>query len=168
MDSNWAEHMEVDTVYISRTTPDDEGFLELVGLLDAELAARDGSDHGFYHQYNGLVGLERVVLGSCDGRAVACGGMKAFGRDALEVKRMFTRGDCRGLGLGGRVLEALEEWAREDGFRRIVLETGKRQPEAIALYVRHGYVRTENYGPYKGIANSVCFEKKLFEKPKYR
>jgi GNAT superfamily N-acetyltransferase len=153
--------MGIESVEITRAAPDRLEFRKLVEALDAELAARDGSDHGFYHQFNGLEGLDRVVLATLDGEAVACGGMKAFGDDALEVKRMYTRGACRGQGLGGKVLEALEKWAREDGFLRIVLETGKRQPEAIGLYLKHGYRPRENYGPYAGIANSVCFEKKL-------
>ena len=63
--------------------------------------------------------------------------------------------------MAGEVLRTLENWAREDGFTRIVLETGKRQPEAIALYERYGYQRTDNFGPYVGVANSVCFEKQL-------
>lgn len=153
--------MSADGVHYVRTGAEDPGFRRLVRCLDDELAARDGAEHGFYHQFNGLDGLDRVVLAVCQGAPVACGAMKAFGEDALEVKRMFTSAAHRGLGLGGGVLRALEAWAREDGYARIVLETGRRQPEAIALYTKHGYCRIANYGPYAGVENSVCFEKIL-------
>jgi putative acetyltransferase len=59
------------------------------------------------------------------------------------------------------VLAELEAWAAELGYPKCVLETGKRQPEAIALYEKQGYQRISNYGQYIGVENSVCFEKVL-------
>jgi len=153
--------MENQTVKLLRTDATNPAFRELVALLDAELAERDGPQHGFYHQFNGLEGLDRVVLADHDGQWVACGAMKEFGEDALEVKRMYTRVPFRGQGLAGAVLEELDRWAAEAGFIRLVLETGRRQPEAISFYGKHGFQKIENYGPYVGVANSVCFEKSL-------
>lgn len=105
---------------------------------------------------------ERAIL---QGHAVGCGAIKAFSNDAMheaiEVKRMYVPPDQRGNGIASFVLSALEEWAKEMGYKRCVLETGKRQPEAIALYKKNGYTITPNYGQYIGIANSVCFEKVL-------
>lgn len=78
-------------------------------------------------------------------RPVACGGWRARGAgdgyaggDA-ELKRMFVVPQARGLGLARRILARLEDDARNAGRRRIVLETGTRQPEAIALYESSGY-----------------------------
>ena len=156
-----ASYRKGDFPGLKRTDSMDPDFRDLVRLLDAELAVRDGSEHAFYHQFNGLEGLDRVVIRILDGRAVACGAMKLFDADSLEVKRMFTRPENRGQGMAGWVLRELEAWAAEDGFRRIVLETGKRQPEAIALYEKYGYRRIQNFGPYIGIENSVCFEKRF-------
>jgi GNAT superfamily N-acetyltransferase len=144
-----------------RTNAGNPLFGELVRLLDAELAERDGPDHGFYHQFNGLAGLDRVVLAEYNGQAVACGGMKEFDQNTLEVKRMYTKAAFRGQGLAGTVLQELERWAAEAGYTRIVLETGKRQPEAVAFYTKHRYQRIENYGPYQGVENSLCFEKMI-------
>ena len=144
-----------------RTDSGNLDFQELVKKLDAELAERDGPQHGFYHQFNGIEGLDRVVLAVKDGRAVGCGALKELEADVLEVKRMYTVPEQRGRGLAGKLLHELEQWAVEDGYARIVLETGRRQPEAIGLYQKHGYLKTENYGPYIGVDNSVCFEKKL-------
>ena len=148
-------------VKLIRTDSRDPNFRELVSLLDAELAERDGPQHGFYHQFNGLEGLDRVVMVGQGGKMIACGAMKDFFTNTLEVKRMYTRETSRGQGLASKILLELERWAAEDGYDRIVLETGKRQPEAVAFYQKHNYKRIENFGPYKGVDNSLCFEKRL-------
>jgi GNAT superfamily N-acetyltransferase len=140
------------------THPD---FVKLVGLLDAELAERDGEDHAFYNQYNGMDGLDFCMLVYSGETAVGCGAMKRFSADHLEIKRMYTLGEWRGKGIAGKVLRGLEDWAREIKVKACVLETGKRQPEAIALYESKNYQRIANFGPYIGIENSVCFEKLL-------
>ena len=57
------------------------------------------------------------------------------------------------------ILTELEAWAAELSYSKCILETGKRQPEAIALYLKQGYVNIPNYGQYAGVDNSVCFEK---------
>ena len=148
-------------IKLVRTTSEDPDFRGLVAALDADLAHRDGEEHAFYHQFNGIAHLNRAVVAYLDGHPAGCGALKEFGQDALEVKRMYTRPGYRGRGVAGQVLRALEQWAAEGGFVRCVLETGRRQPEAIALYERHGYARIPNFGPYAGVANSLCFEKRL-------
>lgn len=57
------------------------------------------------------------------------------------------------------MLNNLINWAEELNYSKIVLETGKNQPEAISLYQKTGFVRIKNYGPYTNIENSLCFEK---------
>ena len=138
-------------------------FRLLVEKLDEELSLRDGPDHSFYHQYNGIDGLDQVVLAYEGDVSVACGALKPFGPAAMEIKRMFVLPTHRGQGVAQKVIHALEAWAWESGVSRCVLETGKRQPEAIAFYRKSGYVQIENYGPYRGIENSLCFEKSLEE-----
>ena len=134
-------------------------FIGLVRDLDAELAKRDGNEHAFYHQFNKIDQVHHVILAYLDGKAVGCGGLKQFDGQTMEIKRMFVLPLHRGKGIASMILEGLEEWAAELSFRRFILETGKRQPEAIALYFRNGYRIIPNYGQYLGIANSVCFEK---------
>ena len=94
---------------------------------------------------------------------VACGAIREFSQDAMEVKRMFTLPASRGKGFAIKILSELEKWARELKYKKCVLETGKRQPEAIALYHKAGYKIISNYGKYAGIENSVCFEKELMK-----
>ncbi|ACT92267.1 GNAT family N-acetyltransferase [Dyadobacter fermentans] len=146
---------------LRRTDSEDPDFITLVKLLDAELAERDGADHGFYSQFNKIDKIRHVVVCYENGQPVGCGAVKPFDDEAMEVKRMYVSPAGRQKGIASRVLAELETWAAEMGYTKCVLETGKRQPEAIALYERRGYLRTPNYGQYVGVENSVCFEKSL-------
>lgn len=144
-----------------RTTSVNPHFISLVALLDTELAHRDGADHSFYAPYNKIDQLNHVIVAYEDEQPVACGALKPFDKEAMEVKRMFTQPQYRGRAIAAQVLQALELWARELGYTSCVLETGKRQPEAVRLYQKSGYQVIPNYGQYAGIENSLCFRKML-------
>lgn len=146
---------------IVRTNSENLDFISLVRLLDADLAKRDGAEHSFYAQFNKIDALRHAVVAYRDAEAVGCGALKPFEADSMEIKRMFVVPAHRGSGIATEMLNALEEWARELKFSRCVLETGRRQPEAIALYKKNGYEVIPNYGQYAGISNSVCFAKAL-------
>ena len=148
-------------ITIVRTNSSDSDFLDLVKSLDRELAIRDGEEHAFYSQFNTLAKIQHVVLAYEDPTPVGCGAMKQFEADSMEIKRMYVFPEYRGLGIATKVLAELERWAGESGYVRCVLETGKKQPEAIALYTKNGYSSIPNYGQYVGKENSVCFEKKI-------
>jgi GNAT superfamily N-acetyltransferase len=96
-----------------------------------------------------------------DGVAVGCGGVCRFDATRAELKRMYVAPAARGLGLGRRILAALEAQARRLGYVAVVLETGNRQPEALRLYESAGYERIPCYEPYASRELSVCFEKQL-------
>ena len=145
-----------------RTNSSHPDFVNLVQLLDADLAFRDGAENAYYAQFNKIDSLKNCVVAYIDGQAVGCGAFKPFeAGKSVEVKRMYVLESHRGKGIAGLILAELEKWAFELGYPQSVLETGKRQPEAIALYTKHGYHVIENYGQYKGIENSVCFMKSL-------
>lgn len=146
---------------LRRCSSTDPAFLELVALLDADLARRDGDEHAFYAQFNTVEALEYCVVLEDRGQPISCGAIKSFDPGTMEVKRMFTRPDSRGAGLARRILGELEKWAGELDKERCVLETGKRQPEAVAFYRARGYKAIPNYGQYIGVENSLCFEKTL-------
>lgn len=146
---------------LSRTDSENPVFLQLVKLLDADLAERDGEDHDFYSLYNGLEKIRHAVLCHVHDEAVGCGAMKQVDADTMEVKRMYVKPGHRGSGIATIVLRELERWASDLNMTRIILETGKRQPEAIRLYEKNGYLKTENFEPYVGVENSVCFKKQL-------
>lgn len=135
--------------------------MELVQLLDEDLAIRDGDEHAFYHQFNKIDSLKNVVVLFVEDGAVSCGAFKPYSENSVEIKRMFTLLENRGKGLAAKVLTEIETWANELGFKSAVLETGINQPEAIGLYKKCGYVQIQNFGQYAGVENSVCFEKSL-------
>jgi putative acetyltransferase len=144
-----------------RATSENFAFQQLVQLLDRDLAQRDGDEHGFYAQYNKIDLIRHTVVAYADDEPVGCGAFKEYAPDSVEIKRMFVQPAHRQRGVARAVLAALETWAAELGYANCVLETGKRQPEAIALYQRSGYELTPNYGQYIGIDNSVCLRKTL-------
>ena len=95
-----------------------------------------------------------AVARSEAGRAIGCGAITlvpGYG----EVKRMFVSPSARGQGAGRQLLAFLEESAKTRGCARFVLETGYLQAEALALYLRSGYVRCRAFGPYSEDPNSV-------------
>jgi GNAT superfamily N-acetyltransferase len=101
-------------------------------------------------------------------RPVATGGWRSQDRNDegnedgdAELKRMFVVAEMRGRGLARRILAALEEDARAAGRVRMVLETGTKQPEAIALYTSSGYEPCAKFGYYRHHADSLCFAKRL-------
>lgn len=144
-----------------RTDSGNEDFAALVGQLDADLAQRDGSDHSFYAQFNKVNEIKYAVVAYENGIPVGCGAMKEYSPDAIEIKRMYTLPASRGKGIASIVLYELELWAAELSYKKCLLETGKRQPEAITLYKKNGYTIIPNYGQYAGVENSVCFEKEI-------
>ncbi|MEM7574386.1 MAG: GNAT family N-acetyltransferase [Bacteroidota bacterium] len=146
---------------IQRVPPNHPDFIQLVTELDAGLAISDGEDHAFYDQFNKLDNIKYVVLAFLNEQAVGCGAIKAFDAATMEVKRMYVRPQHRGKGIATQTLSALEAWAVELGASRCILETGHKQPEAIALYHKCEYQIISNYGQYAGVANSVCFEKRI-------
>lgn len=145
----------------NRTDSCDEDFKKLVVLLDKELAIRDGEEHAFYDQFNKIKNIKNVIVAYADQQPVATGAFKEFSSEAVEIKRMFVKPVFRGRGIAYQILQQLENWAAELGYSCCVLETGKKQPEAIALYKKSGYRVIPNYGQYAKVANSVCMQKEI-------
>jgi len=148
-------------ITIKRTNSENSDFISLVAKLDTYLAEVDGEDHEFYNQFNSITTLQHVIVLYKNDIAVGCGAIKEFDTTSVEVKRMYVSPKNRGFGLASQILKELENWAVELKYMNCILETGKRQIEAIALYQKNGYTITPNYGQYKGVENSTCFLKML-------
>lgn len=95
------------------------------------------------------------------GEAAACGGLKIFGTDYGEVKRMYVRPVYRGRGLGKAVLNHLAEYTQQQQVNVLRLETGIYQVEAIGLYESWGFQRRPPFGEYSVDPLSVYFEKRI-------
>lgn len=144
-----------------QTNQTSKDFQQLVALLDAELAIRDGDDHDFYHQFNGIDALDHVVVAYSNNKAMGCGAFKVHNKQQIEIKRMYVLPAARKKGYAAAILSALETWATDIGFGEAILETGKAQIEALSFYPKQGYLVIPNFPPYIGIDNSVCFSKPL-------
>lgn len=144
-----------------RSTSNDPDFKGLVALLDQDLKTRDGDDHAFYAQFNKVDTIKHTIIAYADHKPVGCGAIKVYDADTWELKRMFVHPASRGTGIATAVLMELEGWAQELNCKKLILETGQAQPEAIALYKRNKYIPMPNYGQYAGVENSVCMFKNL-------
>ena len=130
---------------------------EMRGIYAGEADSGPSRDAQMFEESNGGAFLAVRV----DGRSVGCGGVCRFDVTRGELKCMYVEPAARGLGLGRRLLDALEAEARRLGYAAIVLETGDRQPEALGLYASAGYERIPCYEPYASRELSLCFEKLL-------
>lgn len=148
-------------IVLKRTNSDHKDFQKLIEKLDKDLAIRDGKDHSFYAQFNKIDMIKHVVIAYDYDIPVGCGAIKEYSDNTMEVKRMFVSPERRGQGVASLVLKELELWTKELNFKKCILETGKKQPEAIKLYTKNQYQIIPNYGQYKDVENSVCFEKEL-------
>ncbi|WP_341719515.1 GNAT family N-acetyltransferase [Micromonospora sp. FIMYZ51] len=103
------------------------------------------------------------LVARLDGEPVGCGGWRSHGADGdtAELKRMYTAPQARGRGVARAVLAAIERSAREHGRKRIILECGDRQPEAIAMYTAAGYQRIPNFGFYADAPGCLSFARPL-------
>jgi len=148
-------------IKIIRTNSDNRDFINLIKYLDADLAERDGNAHSFYAQFNKIDKIKYVVVAYEYSKPIGCGAIKEYAPTTMEIKRMYTLPESRGKGIATKVLTELEIWATELSYEKCILETGKKQPEAIGLYKKNGYKLIPNYGQYAEIENSLCFEKDI-------
>ncbi|NYI04313.1 GNAT family N-acetyltransferase [Allostreptomyces psammosilenae] len=144
----------------------------MVAAAQAELKARYGEED--------LTAMETAefapprglfAVGYQAGRPVACGGWRVkepapeqgLRAGDVELKRLLVVEEARGRGLSRKLLAWLEDAARLAGHRRMVLETGTRQPEAIGLYLSSGYQPIAKFGFYRDDPESLCYAKPLTE-----
>jgi len=144
-----------------RTTSKNFDFRKMVNALDEDLNQRNGDIQRQYDLYNKIDKIKHAVVVYVGENPVGCGCFKRFDEETVEMKRMFVLPEMRGKRLAARLLQELETWAVEEGFTQAVLETGRRQIEAQSLYSKAGYFRTENYGQYVGMEDSICYRKEL-------
>jgi GNAT superfamily N-acetyltransferase len=136
----------------------------LIDALNAELAARypePGATHFRLDAEEVAANKGAFLIGYLDGEPVACGAIRCIDAGIAEIKRMYVIPSARGRGFSAVILAALEEKARELGVRRLVLETGPRQLEALALYRRAGFVSILRFGEYIDSELSLCMGKDL-------
>ena len=134
---------------------------ELIRELDAEITARypgspiNGIDAVNFENDGGYFVVAREA-----GHAVGCGAFRPADDRSAEIKRMFVKASARRRGIARKILRHLEEEIRRRGFQSIVLETGRDQPEALALYEAEGFFPIPAFLDYVGSPISRCYAKK--------
>ncbi|HVM14555.1 MAG TPA: GNAT family N-acetyltransferase [Egibacteraceae bacterium] len=135
----------------------------LLAELDVELHERYGgggdpvrADAADFAPPEGL-----FLVAWVDGQAEGCAGFRRLDDATAELKRMYVRPERRGTGLARALLAAVEECAVASGYRRMWLETGLPQPEAMALYRASGYEPIASFGQYADSPSQRCFGKAL-------
>jgi len=146
---------------LNRTTASDPDFQYLVIALDQELSILYGEEQKFFQRHNQIDLSAKVIVAYHQNQPVACGCFRPTAKNCVEIKRMFTLPEMRNQGFAKKILNALEAWALEENVERIILETGVKQPEAVAAYTKSDYKVIENYGHYVNNASSICMEKFL-------
>lgn len=146
-------------MHLVRTNSNDPSFVQLVRALDEDLTSRYEERQAVYDQFNKVPDLPTVIVAYESEVPAGCGAFKRFDEHSVEIKRMFVDTSYRGRGIAASIVQALENWAKENGYTRTVLETGNKQHEAIGLYKKLGYRIIANYGPYVGMETSICMEK---------
>ena len=108
--------------------------------------------------------LGTFLVAWLDGAAVGCGGLRPAPTGeagVAEIKRMYVAPAARGRGVSRALLAGLEGAAADLGYHRVILETGTRQQEAMALYESAGYEPIANYGAYRYSELSRCYARDL-------
>lgn len=149
------------SVEITRDSFDSAEAVALREALAADIAERYGRPDTEPGDKPTGTDLLVFLVARVDGTAVGCGALRRIDDHAVEVKRMFVVARERGSGVARAILTALEDEARAAGARRVLLETGSRQDEAIAFYEREGYRRCECWGAYAQSEISLCYGRDL-------
>ena len=156
-----AAYVRIAGVRIEVRTYDHPDAVALIADVQQEYVVRYGAqdltpvDPAEFSPPKGL-----FLVAYVDDAPAACGGWRAHDAD-VELKRMYVRPSFRGRGLARAVLAELERTAAEAGFSRLILETGSKQPEAIALYISAGYAPVPSFGYYANEPEAVHLGKEL-------
>lgn len=132
---------------------------ELNAFLDEAAGGR--AKRAQYVPLSTLQGITDAIIIKDDDMAVGCACLKDLGAGTAEVKRVFVRAAYRGQGLSKELLRRLEQLAIERGFQQLVLDTGAPLKAALGLYAAMGYERIAPFGPYIGMADSICLGKAI-------
>ncbi|RTE05756.1 GNAT family N-acetyltransferase [Paenibacillus whitsoniae] len=151
--------MELKLFFVPDTDPD---LHALIAKLDDDLMQRYPKEDIFTVDFHApYVKTMKFAVGYIDDRAVACGALRPLDEESTELKRFFVDPAYRKQGIASRLLAFLEGEALRQGKRWIRLEAGAPQPEALALYMKHGYSSIPRFGEYVACASSLCFEKAI-------
>jgi putative acetyltransferase len=154
---------------IKKVNSDNLDFIKLTNQLDVDLHAmgsEEADEERFnYDSFNELTDLLWAVIIYDDEKAIGCAAIKKYKEKTAEVKRVFVSNNYRGKGIARKLIDELEKAARLEGYRQLLLETGKSNNVAIKMYQNFHYKIIDNYAPYDKMSDSVCMKKDLSVRP---
>lgn len=148
---------------VKYTDGSNEDFITLCHQLDVYLNDLVGGEanRAQYIRYNALLDIHDVWVAYLDHCPVGCASYRKISSDVAEIKRVYVHAACRCRGIAKHLIAELETYARQQGYRKLLLETGRPLVAATQLYQRLGYVQVDRYGPYVDMPESICMEKLL-------
>jgi putative acetyltransferase len=136
----------------------------LIAALNAELSKQypeEGATHFRLDPHEVGEGNGAFLIAYANENAIGCGAIRKLENETAEIKRMYIVPEARRMGIGRKILQALEAEGRRLGAGRLLLETGERQIDAMGLYIQAGFFRIPPFGEYVGSPLSVCMAKEL-------
>ena len=145
------------------TDGNDKAFRDFYLITEAYYSRIAGGEENRrqFIPYNLSSAVEDVLLVYQNNVPVACAGLKRYSDTDAEIKRVWVEPACRGRRIATLMMAILEDKAKAKGYRRTVLQTREIMKDAVRLYTKRGYQRTENYPPYDKLEGAVCFAQEL-------
>lgn len=152
--------MDLDYIY---TDGRNEDFKMLCRELDNYLNKIAGGEESRkeYIKYNYLYEIKNVIVIYQNEEAIGCASFRHYKDKVAELKRVFIKKKYRGKGYSKILMNLIEKYAVDEGYEKLILETGAPLIEAMSLYAKIGYKTIENYEPYENIKESICMEKNI-------
>lgn len=118
-------------------------------------------DRTRYAAFNTRENMNDAIVVYRNNEPIGCGAIRGYDDEHVELKRVFTVEEARGIGLGEEIIRRLEAIGKIQGYKYCILETGKLLKAACHIYKKMGYQVIPNYGPYEDMPNSICMQKKI-------
>lgn len=122
-----------------------------------QITGNDGSSHFQKQDVAGERGS--FFIAYKEKEPYGCGAIREISKECAEIKRVYARKNS--VGIGSKIVHALEEKAKDFGYHTILLETRVENIRAVRFYEGLGYEHCENYGVYQGVIGASCFKKEL-------
>jgi ribosomal protein S18 acetylase RimI-like enzyme len=151
---------EITYTWTSVTNSDFQMFYQITEDYYSSLVGGVSKRKGFV-PYNASAQIPDVLIAYDDGKAVGCAGLKRYDDKSTEIKRVWVQPEYRRQHIADKMMQLVEQKAKEQGFARVILQTRPQMTEAVGMYTKRGYKLIENYPPYDKLVGAVCYAKEL-------
>ena len=151
---------EITYTWTSVTNSDFQMFYQITEDYYSSLVGGVSKRKGFV-PYNASAQIPDVLIAYDDGKAVGCAGLKRYDDKSTEIKRVWVQPEYRRQHIADKMMQLVEQKAKEQGFARVILQTRPQMTKAVGMYTKRGYKLIENYPPYDKLVGAVCYAKEL-------